>query len=148
MCIQDVRIAISELNRELVWESGRVPFDIPCFETSDGRLWGRHPVVSVNIVAYNHAPYIRQTIEGVLVQKTDFAFELVIGENASADRTRAICFEYQKFDNFGLGTRFARISPHCVRPSQAPRLRPILSIFDDRWGSQNENRYLQRHFRQ
>ena len=36
------------------------------------------PVVSVHMITYNHAPYIGQAIEGVLQQKTDFPFELVI----------------------------------------------------------------------
>lgn len=72
------------------------PMDIPCIETSDAEKLCQHPVVSVNMVTYNHEPYIRQAIEGVMMQKTDFEFELVIGEDCSTDRTREICFEYQK----------------------------------------------------
>jgi glycosyltransferase involved in cell wall biosynthesis len=48
------------------------------------------------MITYNHAPYIAQAIEGVLQQKTDFPFELVIGEDCSTDGTRKIVFEYQK----------------------------------------------------
>ncbi|MBR2772954.1 MAG: glycosyltransferase [Kiritimatiellae bacterium] len=48
------------------------------------------------MITYNHEPYIRQAIEGVMMQKTDFEFELVIGEDASQDKTREICFEYQR----------------------------------------------------
>lgn len=70
--------------------------DIPCIETSDPEKLCEHPVVSVNMITYNHEPYIRQAIEGVMMQKTDFEFELVIGEDASTDKTREICFEYQK----------------------------------------------------
>jgi glycosyltransferase involved in cell wall biosynthesis len=54
------------------------------------------PLVSVNMITYNHAPYIAQAIEGVLQQKTNFPFELVIGEDCSTDGTREIVFEYQK----------------------------------------------------
>ena len=72
------------------------PMDIPCIETSDSERLCKHPVVSVHMITYNHEPYIRQAIEGVMMQKTDFEFELVIGEDASQDRTREICFEYQK----------------------------------------------------
>lgn len=72
------------------------PMDIPCIETSDPDKLCKHPVVSVSMITYNHEPYIRQAIEGVMMQKTDFEFELVIGEDASTDKTREICFEYQK----------------------------------------------------
>ena len=72
------------------------PMDIPCVETSDAEKLCRNPVVSVNMITYNHEPYIRQAIEGVMMQKTDFEFELVIGEDCSQDKTREICFEYQK----------------------------------------------------
>lgn len=72
------------------------PLDIPCVETSDADRLCKHPVVSVNMITYNHERYIRQAIEGVLMQKTDFEFELVIGEDCSTDKTREICFEYQR----------------------------------------------------
>ena len=72
------------------------PKDIPCIETSDAERLCKHPVVSVHMITYNHEPYIRQAIEGVMLQKTDFEFELVIGEDCSQDKTREICFEYQK----------------------------------------------------
>jgi len=54
------------------------------------------PLVSVMMITYNHAPFIGQAIEGVLQQKTDFPFELIIGEDCSPDGTREIVFEYQK----------------------------------------------------
>lgn len=70
--------------------------DIPCIETSDAERLCRHPVVSVQMITYNHEAYIRQAIEGVMMQETDFEFELVIGEDCSQDKTREICFEYQR----------------------------------------------------
>jgi glycosyltransferase involved in cell wall biosynthesis len=54
------------------------------------------PLVSANMMTYNHAPFIIEAIEGVLQQKTDFPFELVIGEDCSTDGTREIVIEYQK----------------------------------------------------
>ena len=39
------------------------------------------PLVSVKMITYNHAPYIEDAIEGVLIQQTDFPIELVIGED-------------------------------------------------------------------
>lgn len=49
---------------------------------------------SVMMITYNHAPFIRQSIEGILMQDTDFPFELCIGEDESTDSTRAICIDY------------------------------------------------------
>ncbi len=72
------------------------PLDIPCIETSDAEKLCKNPVVSVHMVTYNHEPYIRKAIEGVMMQQTDFEFELIIGEDCSQDKTREICFEYQK----------------------------------------------------
>lgn len=52
------------------------------------------PLVSVEMITYNHAPYIARAIEGVLRQKTNFPIELVIGEDCSTDGTREIVFDY------------------------------------------------------
>ncbi|GAB6009257.1 glycosyltransferase [Dysgonomonas reticulitermitis] len=48
------------------------------------------------MITYNHEKFIAEAIEGVVMQKTSFPFELVIGEDCSTDSTRAICIEYQK----------------------------------------------------
>lgn len=53
-------------------------------------------MVSVDMITYNHEPYIKQAIEGVLMQKTNFPFELVIGEDCSTDKTREICLKYKE----------------------------------------------------
>jgi glycosyltransferase involved in cell wall biosynthesis len=56
----------------------------------------KEPLVSIKMITYNHAPFIGRAIEGVLQQKTNFPFELVIGEDCSTDGTLEIVFEYQK----------------------------------------------------
>ena len=53
------------------------------------------PVVSVCIITYNHEKYIRQTLDSVLAQVTDFPIEVVIGEDRSTDATRQIVLELQ-----------------------------------------------------
>lgn len=53
------------------------------------------PLVSVKMITFNHAPFIARAIEGVLKQKTNFPFELVIGEDCSTDGTREIAFCYR-----------------------------------------------------
>ena len=51
-------------------------------------------MVSINMITYNHEPFIAQAIEGVVMQKTNFRIELVIGEDCSTDSTRKICEDY------------------------------------------------------
>lgn len=55
-----------------------------------------NPRVSVLMITYNHAAFLAEAIEGVVGQKCDFPFELIIGEDASNDATRQIALEYQK----------------------------------------------------
>jgi len=59
-------------------------------------MYSLEPIVSVCITAYNLEIYISQTIEGVLMQETSFPFEIIIGDDASIDKTREICLSYQK----------------------------------------------------
>lgn len=56
-------------------------------------------IVSIFILTYNQEQYIAQTIESILNQKTNFSFQLVIGEDCSTDRTRVVCEEFAR--NYG-----------------------------------------------
>ncbi len=53
-------------------------------------------LVSVITTAYNHEKYIRQTIESIVAQKTDFAIELLINDDCSQDGTADIIREYEE----------------------------------------------------
>lgn len=59
-------------------------------------LKAKIPLVSVFMMAYNHEKYISEAIDGVLMQKTNFDFDIVIGEDCSTDNTRQIILDYQK----------------------------------------------------
>jgi len=52
------------------------------------------PLVSICCITYNHAPYIRDAIEGFLMQKTNFPYEIIIHDDASTDGTAEIVKEY------------------------------------------------------
>lgn len=54
------------------------------------------PLLSVCIITYNHENFIRQAIEGVLMQKVDFEYEIIIADDYSTDNTRAIIMEYKE----------------------------------------------------
>ena len=51
--------------------------------------------VSISVLAYNHKNFIRQMLEGVIMQKTNFKFEILIHDDASTDGTADIIREYQ-----------------------------------------------------
>ena len=57
---------------------------------------GERVLVSVVMITYGHEKYIRQAIEGVLMQKGDFDLELVIANDCSPDNTDAIISELLK----------------------------------------------------
>ena len=51
-------------------------------------------VVSVIVITYNHRPFIQQAIEGILNQKTEYPYEILIGDDASTDGTSDIVRQY------------------------------------------------------
>ena len=52
------------------------------------------PLVSVRVITYNHEKYIAQCLEGILMQRANFPFEVIVGEDCSTDRTREIVLDY------------------------------------------------------
>jgi glycosyltransferase involved in cell wall biosynthesis len=52
--------------------------------------------VSVLVLVYNQETYVTQAIDSILMQEVGFDYEIVIGEDASTDRTREIVLDYQK----------------------------------------------------
>lgn len=60
--------------------------------------------VSIFCTAYNHEPYIREALDSFVNQETDFAFEVLVNDDCSADGTAAVIREY------------AQRYPHIIRP--------------------------------
>jgi glycosyltransferase involved in cell wall biosynthesis len=54
------------------------------------------PLLSVCLITYNHEKFIRQAIEGILMQEINFKWELIIADDCSTDKTREIILEYKK----------------------------------------------------
>lgn len=80
--------------------------------------------VSVCMIAYRHEAYIAQAIDSILAQQTDFAIELVIGDDCSPDGTAAVCEDVARRDprvrllprerNLGVMPNFARTLAACT----------------------------------
>lgn len=51
-------------------------------------------LVSIKCLVYNHEPYLRQCLEGFVMQKTNFRFEAIVHDDASTDGSAAIIREY------------------------------------------------------
>ena len=52
--------------------------------------------VSVALISYKHAKYIRRCLDSILAQKVNFRYEIVVGEDCSEDGTKEILLEYQE----------------------------------------------------
>lgn len=54
------------------------------------------PLVSIVCDTYNHAPYIKDALEGFLAQKTSFPFEIIVHDDASTDGTAELVRSYER----------------------------------------------------
>lgn len=53
----------------------------------------RPVMVTVRTLVYNHEPYLRDCLNGIVMQKTNFRFEAVIHDDASTDHSADIIRE-------------------------------------------------------
>ncbi len=53
-------------------------------------------MLSIIIPTYGQEKYIAQALDSVLMQKTQYTFEVLVGEDASPDNTRKILREYEQ----------------------------------------------------
>lgn len=83
------------------------------------------PMVSIFCMVYNQEKYVAQTIEGFLMQKTNFSTVMVIGEDASTDGSKEVILKYAttypgKFKlllsdkNFGAHKNQEKVLKHCT----------------------------------
>ena len=52
------------------------------------------PVVTIQCLVYNHEPYLRQCLDGFVMQKTNFPYEAIVHDDCSTDQSAAIIREY------------------------------------------------------
>lgn len=83
------------------------------------------PMLSVCIITYNQEKYIAQTLDGILMQQTNFNVEVVIGEDCSTDNTKNIILQYaaqypgkikllSRTQNFGVRKNFEQTLLACT----------------------------------
>lgn len=85
------------------------------------------PAVTVTIVTYNHAPFVRQTIESVLAQKTSFPVHVYVADDCSQDGTGAILDELR-------ATADSRMKVF-HRPTNMGMADNFLTLLADAWAS-------------
>lgn len=65
-------------------------------QSFDSKGWNVPKKVSVLMVTYNHEKFIEKALDSVLMQRVNFSYDIVIGDDCSQDDTRNILIDYQK----------------------------------------------------
>jgi glycosyltransferase involved in cell wall biosynthesis len=91
--------ARSEINAIEYYLSGGSAMDRPAAPSLDSfekaeQNSDQSPRVSVLLITYNHEPYLSEALDSILKQNASFAWELVISEDCSTDRTLEIVHKY------------------------------------------------------
>ena len=93
-------------------------------------------MVTVCVVTYNQEKWIRQTLDSLLAQQTEYSFEIVIGEDSGTDNSRAICQEYaDRYENVVLlpETENLGVTANWIRCVQAGTGKYIMTCAGDDW---------------
>ena len=99
-------------------------------------------MVSVIVCTYNQEQWIRQTLDCILSQHTDYPYEVVIGEDMGTDGTRAICEEYvTRNDNVKLVPQDRNLGVtanwiNCIKHSSGKYIMSCAG--DDYWHNSNK----------
>jgi glycosyltransferase involved in cell wall biosynthesis len=72
--------------------------------------------VTVLLTTYNHEKYIAQALDSVLMQETNFDYEVVVLEDCSTDATRDILKVYQQQHPIKIRLRLAERNQHSNKP--------------------------------
>jgi glycosyltransferase involved in cell wall biosynthesis len=58
--------------------------------------------LSVRLMTYMHEPFIKQAMDGIMMQKTDFKIEVVVGDDFSTDRTLEIIKSFKNTESIDI----------------------------------------------
>ena len=108
-------------------------------------------MVSVSCLVYNHEKYLRKCLDGFIMQKTNFKFEVLVHDDASTDGSQDIIREYEeKYPDiikpiYQTENQFSKRTG-IMKTFQLPRARGKYFAYcegDDYWCDENK---LQRQF--
>lgn len=57
------------------------------------------PLLSICCTVYNHEKFVAETLEGFLLQKTNFPIEIIVHDDASEDNSQEVLKKYAKIDS-------------------------------------------------
>lgn len=88
--------------------------------------------VMIRCYTYNHEKYIKDALEGFVMQKTNFSFIAIIVDDASTDDTAKIIKEYEfKYPDI--------IKPYYLKDNHRSKRKPKVQYFED---IQNNSKYI------
>ena len=99
--------------------------------------------VSITMTVYNHEDYIEQAIESVLMQKVNFKYELLIGEDCSTDNSLELIRKYEDREQIKIFAREKNMNNLVIRNGMDLKLRAMGEYIitlegDDYWSDENK----------
>ena len=74
-------------------------------------------IVSICMITYNHEKYLNQAIDGILMQETNFDFELIIANDNSPDNSDSIIKNYINNHPLGKKIKYLKVPENCLAKS-------------------------------
>lgn len=114
----------------------------------------KNPFVSIVVLTYGQEQYIAQALDSILMQKVNFEYEIIVGEDCSPDDTRRVLIEYERKhpDKFLMIYRDKNVGAHRNEQDIIKQCRGKYIAFlegDDYWTSalklQKQVDYLEAH---
>ena len=59
-------------------------------------------MLSVRLMTFNHEPFIREAMDGIMMQESNFKIEVVVGDDFSTDNTLKIIRQYKNTENITI----------------------------------------------